>query len=291
MSTHGDEKYCDSEQLGLAVEWNGLRVEHRRISAGAQNCVRPACTELVYILSGRARVRRRGDGQQQEGLARPGTSWLVPAGTHETLLELDSATECLVIFLPDTLLERSALADYDIDPDRLQLSYVGGMADGVLAQLSSTLHGLLGRERRPVDRMTADATRTGLAARLIGNYTVDRPAPSARTPSLEPKRLQRVLDLIEARLADDLSLEDLASQACLSPYHFSRLFHDATGLPPHRFLIQRRVREAQAMLSAGEASLAEIALDAGFGSQANFTRVFRKVTGVTPGQYRRAQRV
>lgn len=289
FGTHGDEKYLTSRQLGAAVDGAGLRVEHRRIEPGAQNCVIPTCTEVVYILSGQTRVRRTADGRTQEGLARTGTSWLVPAGVHETELQLDGTVECLVIFLPDTLLERSALMDYDLDPERLKLAYVGGMADVTLAQLAATLRGLIGREPGLTDRMVADATRTALAAHLIGHYTVDRWRPSERAPALEAKRLKRVLDFIEARLGEDLSLEDLASQACLSPFHFSRLFTDATGLSPHRFLVQRRVLAAQAMLAADQTSLAEVALDAGFGSQANFTRVFRKTTGLTPGQYRKGR--
>lgn len=286
LRVHGDQKYRPNTLLGGAAEWDALRVERRQIGPGRQNCVSPECTELVYILSGQAKVRRTGDGQTQEGLARPGTSWLVPAGTHETLLELDGSTECLLIFLPEKLLEDSALADYGMDPGRTRLAYAGGFTDSTLAQIGAALHGLLGRDAQPIDRIFADGLRTALAAHLIGNYTVDRWRPSARAPSLDAKRLQRVLDFMEARLADDISLDDLAREACLSPYHFSRLFHEATGQPPHRFLIERRIRAAQKMLSSERASMVEIALDTGFGSQASFARAFRKVTKLTPSQYR-----
>jgi AraC family transcriptional regulator len=286
LRAHGDEKYQSSSLLGGAAEWDALLIEHRQIGPGPQNCVRPECTELVYILSGQAKVRRTGDGQTQEGIARPGTSWLVPAGTHETLLELDGSTECLMIFLPDKLLEASALGDYGIDPDKTQLAYAGGFADATLAQISTALHRLLGRAAQPMDRIFTDGLRTALAAHLIGNYTVDRWRPPARAPSLDSKRLQRVLDFMEASLGEDISLEDLAREACLSPYHFSRLFHEATGMPPHRYLVERRIQAAQRMLLCEQASMTEVALDTGFGSQASFTRAFRKVTGTTPSQYR-----
>lgn len=107
-----------------------------------------------------------------------------------------------------------------------------------------------------------------------------------RPGSLDPHRLERVMALIDARLADSISLGDLAAEACLSMYHFARLFHRATGTPPHRYLIERRVQAAQEMLSVRHASLADIAFGTGFSSQANFSRVFRKITGLTPGQYR-----
>jgi AraC family transcriptional regulator len=286
LRTHSDQKYRTSESLGGVAEWDALRVEHRHIAAGSQNGLTSECTEFVYILSGKARVRRTGDGQRQEGLARPGTSWLVPAGTHETLLELDDATECLHVFLPATLLDRSALADYGVDPDRTRLVYAGGFVDPTLARIGAALLGLLRRDTPTTDRIFADGMRTALAAHLIGNYTVDRWRPSTRAPSLDAKRLKRVLEFVEARLADDISLDDLAAEACLSPFHFLRLFRDATGLSPHRYLTSRRIKAAQAMLACRHASLVQTALDCGFSSQASFTRVFRKWTGLTPGQYR-----
>ena len=286
LETHGDLKYPGSELLGGATEWDALRVEHRQVPGGVHNPLTSKCTELVFILSGQATVRRTGDGQKQEGLALPGTSWLVPAGTHETQLELDGPLECLHLYLPATLLEHSALADYDVDPDRTQLAYAGGLADPVLAHIGSALHDLLRRGSKPSDRIFADGMRTALAAHLIGSYTVDRWQPPARTSSLDARRLKRVLDFIEAHLASDISLDDLAAEACLSPFHFSRLFREATGLSPCRYVTDRRIQAAQKMLAVEQSSLVQVALDTGFGSQGNFTRAFRKATGLTPGQYR-----
>ena len=85
----------------------------------------------------------------------------------------------------------------------------------------------------------------------------------------------------------ELSLDDLAAQACLSPFHFTRLFREATGFTPHRYVMNRRIRAAKEKLALGRASLVEIALETGFGSQANFNRVFRKATGVSPGRFRK----
>ena len=95
-----------------------------------------------------------------------------------------------------------------------------------------------------------------------------------------------MLDFIEARLADNILLEDLAAEASLSPFHFSRTFHDATGLSPHRYLTERRPPTAQKVRACNQFSLVENALNTGLGSQANFTRVFLDVVGITPGQYR-----
>ncbi|WP_070152844.1 helix-turn-helix domain-containing protein [Sphingobium phenoxybenzoativorans] len=286
LATHGDQKYLISEQLDDPAEWSSLRLERRLIGSGAQNAVTTECTELVLILSGKAGVSREGDGHLEEGVARPGTAWIVPAGTNERRLELNGSIETLHIFLPPTLIERSALVDYDIDPAKAKLAYAGGFADPVLQQLGNTFQGLLGRPQQPTDRLLVDGMQTALAGHLLGNYGVDRWQPQTRAHTLDPRRLKRVLDFVEARLTDDIGLEDLAAEACLSPFHFSRLFREATGSSPNRYLTERRVQAAREKLALRQSSLVEIALDTGFGSQANFIRVFRKVTGLTPGQYR-----
>ena len=274
LQTQSDVKYASSELLAETTEWDTLRVEHRQVPGGAYNPITSSCTELVIILCGQGTVRRTGDGQRQERVALPGTSWLVPAGTHETQLELDAPLECLHLFMPASLLERSALADYDIDPDRTRLAYAAAVADPVMAQLGGMLQAFMRGGSRHDDRIFCDGIRTAVAARLMGHYTVDR------------RRLKRVLEFIEAHLADALSLDDLASQACLSPFHFARLFREAVGVPPHRYVSERRVEAAKAMLAVDGASLAQISLETGFGSQASFTRVFGKATGMTPGQHR-----
>lgn len=263
-----------------------LHVEHRLHEAGPQNAVTHECTEVVLMLAGRGIVNRAGNGQAQEMLAQPGMGFVVPVGTQERRIELGAAMECLHIYLPSTLIERSALADYDIDPAKAELAYAGGFTDPMLLQIGTAFRGMLNRPMQPTDRLFIDGMQTAFAAHLFGHFTIDRWQPRAKGPSLDQKRLKRVLDFIEARLASDLSLDELATEACLSPFHFSRLFRDAIGQTPHRYVTDRRIQAARDKLAINHSSLVEIALDTGFGSQANFIRVFRKATGLTPGQYR-----
>jgi AraC family transcriptional regulator len=123
-----------------------------------------------------------------------------------------------------------------------------------------------------------------LGARLPA---VPLPAPHA----LEPQRLRRVVDYVECQLAKaDLSVEELAAIAHLSPYHFSRAFRAATGRAPHRFVLERRVQRAQLLLADGGDTLADIAYATGFSSQAHFSSMFRRHTGMTPRQYRQSVR-
>jgi AraC family transcriptional regulator len=104
---------------------------------------------------------------------------------------------------------------------------------------------------------------------------------------LSPGTLRRVREFVETHIAENPSLDDLAKVAGLSPYHFARTFARTAGLPPHRYLLARRLERAKAQLSGSSRPIVEIALDLGFGSQGHFHRAFRKHVGTTPGSYRK----
>jgi AraC-like DNA-binding protein len=88
------------------------------------------------------------------------------------------------------------------------------------------------------------------------------------------------------------SLAQMAAAAHLSAYHFARQFKRATSLPPHQYVILRRVERAKQLLQAGIAlSLAEVALRTGFSDQSQFTHHFKRLVGVTPGQFRTPARI
>ena len=108
--------------------------------------------------------------------------------------------------------------------------------------------------------------------------------PTAK--GLSPERLQRVRDYVEAHLDDDLSLTVLADIACLSPYHFSRSFKEATEVGPHRYVMQRRLARAKILLRRTNQPLAGVAQEAGFADQSHLTQMFRREMGVTPGRFR-----
>jgi AraC family transcriptional regulator len=108
-----------------------------------------------------------------------------------------------------------------------------------------------------------------------------------KSRGLSPRRLKAVLVYIRDRLDDALTLRDLAAIAHLSPYHFARRFKESTGLPPHRYIIARRIERAKHLLRGEEElSLAQVAAQTGFWDQGHFTRHFKRLVGVTPKRYR-----
>ena len=138
----------------------------------------------------------------------------------------------------------------------------------------------------PNGRLYADSLATALAAHFVNHYSLDSPMDHFQIQGSERRRLGKIIDYIEAHLTDDISLSDLALEAGLSKFHFSRLFKDVMGLPPHQYLTQRRIERAAHDLKQGHLTIAQIAHRFGFTDQSHFTRAFKQVKGITPKVFR-----
>jgi AraC-like DNA-binding protein len=103
---------------------------------------------------------------------------------------------------------------------------------------------------------------------------------------LAPGVLRRVKSHIEESLAERIDLDDLARIAGLSRCHFSRAFKESVGVPPHRYIVSRRIVVAAGLIQLTNRPLADIALSVGFADQSHFTRSFVRALGETPRSYR-----
>lgn len=151
-----------------------------------------------------------------------------------------------------------------------------------------TLTALLHRTHRALAGPASPLVREELVLRCGALLRRRYAAPPAAEPAGGgPNRAVTVVrDFLEAHPTDDVSLRDLAGLALVSPYRLVRLFTAAVGMPPHAYQIQLRVRVARALL-AGGLPAGTVAARAGFFDQAHLTRVFKKYTGMTPGQFAR----
>lgn len=99
---------------------------------------------------------------------------------------------------------------------------------------------------------------------------------------------RQLVEHIDSQLAEPISLGQLAGLCALSEYHFARMFRESFGLPPHQYVLARRLAHARQLLRSTSQRLGEIALACGFASASHFTNRFRQALGGTPGEYRQA---
>ncbi|WP_261134291.1 bifunctional transcriptional activator/DNA repair enzyme AdaA [Bacillus sp. Marseille-Q3570] len=108
--------------------------------------------------------------------------------------------------------------------------------------------------------------------------------PSKHGPDAEI--VQRVNTMIEKDFAQNLTLDRMASELLMSPYHIHRVFKRMTGTTPSKVLVQRRMEKAKSILADQNTSISEIARHVGYSSVSHFSSVFKKMTGCTPIEYR-----
>jgi len=119
---------------------------------------------------------------------------------------------------------------------------------------------------------------TGLILRFAENRS------ALRSFGLERLAIKRACDYLTEHYAENISLDLLAGIANLSPFHFSRVFSEQFGMPPHAFQTQLRVLRAKSLLRQGW-TISQVASETGFADQSHFTRHFKRLVVVTPGQY------
>ena len=138
----------------------------------------------------------------------------------------------------------------------------------------------------PSGRLFLDSVEHALAAALVDRYAVRRPPVRMYQGGLTPARLRRIKELVHAKIESELTLHEMAQAVQLSIAHFSQMFRKSTGESPHQFVLRQRIERAKQMLRAAEARILDVAIACGFKTQQHFARVFRRVCGTSPTEYR-----
>jgi AraC family transcriptional regulator len=276
-----------SDRLG----WAGLEAARYR-AAPASDLNSPALTHhrLVLVTRPPEELDLRYEGVKRHIPPPAGSISLVPAGSP-SLWRWSGRKDSLHIYLEPGLVERVAAEAFDLDParmtvpslDALDLPQLRAAMLAVDAELTAGDTGM---------RLAAESLANVLAVQLIRHVLAPRRPALRRDGALPRGRLRAVVAYIEGHLDAGPTLEQLAAVVRLSPYHFAKQFKRATGLPPHQYVIARRVERAKQLLQGGDDfSLAEVAARAGFSDQSQFCRHFKRLVGVTPGRFRTPTRI
>ena len=151
--------------------------------------------------------------------------------------------------------------------------------DAYLTGLIRNLHIVLEQSVSPLERQTHFLETLG---QLVLRHADDR--PSAAPPTGEHRAVKRARTYLEGHYPENVSLIQLAEVSDLSPFHLTRIFSQTVGLPPHAYLTQVRISRAKSLLQQGW-SIAQVAFETGFADQSHLTRHFKRIVGVTPGQF------
>lgn len=278
-----------SEGLG----WEGLVVRTYDEPAAMELWTAPETTALSLVLVTRGAMQmeqRRLNGPWQSQVIRSGDLLLRPPGRAPYELRWTVCSpepmQTLHIHVDRDLLLRTAATLNDGDPSRVEVIEQVGFQDALLAQLGLSLGAAL-VQATPADVVYAQAALQFLVVHLLRHHAAIRQEPVVPAGGLTRRQLQRVTAFAQAHLDEAITLEDLAQQAGYSPYHFARLFRQATGESPYQFVLRQRVARAQQLLIESRSPLIEIAGACGFANQSHMTRIFRQQLGVTPRAYRR----
>jgi AraC family transcriptional regulator len=281
----------DSVPSSVRLGWVGLEAARCRAERVFE-LNPPAITHhwLVLFLRPPEELDLQYEGVKRHVPPPAGAISLVPAGSPARW-RWSGPRDMLAIYLESGLVARVAAEAFDLDPARLTVPPLDGLD---LPHLRAAI-GAVGAELTAGGaggRLAAESLANVLAVHLI-RHVVAPPQPGrGRDGALPRGRLRAVVEHIEEHLGGAPTLEQMAAVARLSPYHFARQFKRATGLPPHQYVIMRRVERARQLLQAGtDLSLAEVALQAGFSDQSVLCLHFKRIVGVTPRQFRMSARI
>lgn len=275
-----------------ALNWQGIYARRMRFRCQVDRFLVPATPEPLFscVLGGSAAFRERDMGKDwiERRLTRGDhfvthskepyeLTWSSPPGE-----EMDTL---VVHFAVDKFLE-TLDAMFPGKRDEIEVIDFFGR-DEVAASLFEALAGMLD-ERVPGTSPRVAAIGTLMATHLLEKYTAVATARPDYLGGLPIGKLRKIESFIGGQLGEELTLDAMAAVVDLSPFHFSRVFKQTTGMTPLQFVTRERIVRAQQLIRETSRSLIEIGMEVGYTSPSHFAQVFRKTVGVTPTEFRSA---
>jgi AraC family transcriptional regulator len=268
----------------LPLSWHGILLE-KHLSSPGERTSASIDRHVISLLTGSpSRFEHRTvSGHFLAHLNRPGTLMITSAGPVPDI-RLHTPSEFIHCAL-DEQFTRGVIEELDCHAPRRPI-FRSGVRDksiqGIIGLLLEEL-----QTQRPFGRLYVDSLAHALATRYVLLDRASTGRPESRISGLQPRILNRVREKIEANLGTELSLDSLAEESGYSRAHFLRMFRAATGLTPHQYVLDLRLRRAQDRLRQKGSSIIDVAVSCGFSSQSHMTSVFRQRLETTPGEFRR----
>jgi AraC family transcriptional regulator len=262
--------------------WKGLLVEKHSVGAIEVPEHEHSTFCLHMQTSGPVEMQWRSDGHQGREITTPGSLILLTPGTRDTI-RWDGPSRRVIVSLDDALLGR---ASQELElPQPLSFQNHWAFEDRQLRLLLSEILREM-EDGWTMGPLYGDHLGMALSLALVRKYGHAAPVTLPQKPGLTQPHLRRVLDYIAQYSHTNLRLADLAQVSGTSTFHFARLFREATGVPPHQYLMQQRIARAKTLLRSPGHNVIDVAAATGFVSPSHFAKTFRRIVGVTPTEWK-----
>jgi AraC family transcriptional regulator len=242
---------------------------------------------IAVHLSGCIDLHQRCEGRSVRTQMRRGNITINPAGTRK-LFQHAGGGDFLLVHISPYLVTSVSRDVWDERGERAELIHHFTTRDADLEFLAHKLW----REYQAGDvgsGIYAETLGAQLAIHLLRGYSTLAGSASAglARSRLQPAQLRAAMEYIEENLSADLAISDVANAVLLSSSHFAHAFRNSSGVPPHQYIVQRRIARAKALLRDTSLPISSIATRAGFSTHAHFCVIFQRQTGVAPRAFRR----
>ena len=276
------ETTADSAPLG----WDGVRVRGYRYNA--LDVPIPGMRDYIIVAykRGVTLMNRRSTGDWRNEHVGPGCISLLTHAT-ESHWRWGEDIEVTHLYLSPGTMAQAAAEAYDRHINKVELRDVLRADDPVLVGIAASL-AQESREAGLGGRLYAEALRNHACVHILRHYANVVFREPSHSGGLSRAQCQLLNQYFEGNLDRSFSLVDLAGVVQLSEFHFARKFRNEFGCPPHAYVMRKRIERAKAQLARGNIPLKVVAASSGFSDQSHMTRLFRRLLGVTPAEYRNA---
>ncbi|MEU2787381.1 AraC family transcriptional regulator [Streptomyces sp. NPDC007100] len=263
------------------ASWQSLLVQRFHHVPAVEDMELPAAADLHLVLpvGGQAEMETRNGGRWHRHVWAPDRLELgVPDRPALRRYRGDGPLRSVQVHIPRGTVERTAaqLGGPAVDYESMAASVAAG--DPLLVEAVRAV----GSAQETGD-LYAETSAAFLAVHLLTRHSR---APEQRAPVREDARVRAAIALMRDRLAEPLTLAEIADAVHLSVFHLVRVFRRATGETPHRYLVRLRIEEAERLLLATDFTVARIAPLCGFADPAALSKAFLRHTGARPSAYR-----
>ena len=223
--------------------------------------------------------------QEYNGTFPIGSLWLATADNTSCEWAWETIDETMLFQIDPLYFQEIAVENGCANSERLELKPVVFDRNPQFESIARNYHAEM-QQQGLGGKLYSESLGNLFMLDLLRTYCHDRPQPQQVNGGLGEKRLKLVLAYIDAHLAENIGLQDMATVAGLGQYHFSTMFKQSMGISPYRYVIDRRIDRVKRQLRQKDAAIIDIALACGFADQSHLTKHFRKFVGMTPRAFR-----